>query len=176
VLAVARALIEQSGADALTMRAVASRLGVAPNALYSHVASRNALLDAVLDDLLGLVESPAADAEDPVAAVAALMTSTWDVLTAHPTLVPLFLARQGARGANAMALGQVMDVLLARAGLVDPAVGDARRVLIVHTIGSAAFATGVPGEPVSERHVSPEAARRSFVQSLQWLLAGITAG
>jgi len=39
-------------------------------------------------------------------------------------------------------LGELTDALLARAGVDPPAVPTARRVLIVHTIGSAAFATG----------------------------------
>ncbi len=38
VLAEARALLAEGGLDALTMRALATRLGVQPNTLYSHVA------------------------------------------------------------------------------------------------------------------------------------------
>ena len=38
------------------------------------------------------------------------------VLLAHPDLVALYLGRQGARGPNAVRLGEVMLALLARAG------------------------------------------------------------
>jgi AcrR family transcriptional regulator len=40
------------------MRTLARRLGVAPNAVYSHVASKADLLDALLDDLLAEVTPP----------------------------------------------------------------------------------------------------------------------
>ena len=66
---------------------------------------------------------------------------TYVTLTEQPDLVPFYLARQGARGPNAVRLGEVLDVLLARAGVRGSSVPEARRVLIVHTIGFAAFAT-----------------------------------
>ncbi len=173
VLAAARELLTAGGLEALSMRALASRLGVAPNALYSHVPSKTALLDDLLDDLLGAVRSPDRDTADPAAGLAVLMQSTYDVLTAHPDLVPLFLSRQGARGANAARLGQTMDALLERAGLTGPAGTQARRVLIVHTIGSAAFATS-PAQD-DDRPLSAQQALSTFNHGLHWLLDGITA-
>ena len=87
--------------------------------------------------------------------------------------MPLYLARQGARGPNAVRLGQVMDALLERAGTAGATTALARRVLIVHTIGFAAFATSQPAVPGEERPVPPEDTARSFDRSLGWLLAGI---
>ena len=58
VLAAARELLAEGGLPALSMRSLANRLGVAPNALYSHVGSKTALLDDLLDDLLALVAAP----------------------------------------------------------------------------------------------------------------------
>jgi AcrR family transcriptional regulator len=173
VLAAARDLFAEGGAEAVTMRALARRLKVAPNALYSHVASKTQLLDELLDDLLASVEAPGTGVDDPVDGIAHLMASTYAVLTDHPDLVPLFLARQGARGPNAVELGRVMDALLARAGLRGAAVDEARRVLIIHTIGFAAFATGAPLASDAERPPAAEDSRREFARSLRWLLAGI---
>lgn len=175
VLTAARDLVAEGGGDALTMRALARRLEVAPNALYSHVPSKTALLDDLLDDLLALVAAPGPDA-DPVAGLTAVLSSTYAVLVAHPDLVPLYLARQGARGPNAVRLGELMDALLGRAGLDGGTVPLARRVLIVHTIGFAAFATTFPAVPGEERPVPAGDAARSFEHSLGWLLAGIVAG
>lgn len=155
------------------MRRLAARLDVAPNALYSHVANKTQLFDDLLDDLLEQVQAPPIDVEDPVAALTALMTSTYAVLTAHPSLVPLYLARQGARGSNAVRLGERMDALLARAGVADSGVPEARRVLIVHTIGFAAFSTGAEEADASAPPVANEEAQRSFARGLQWVLAGI---
>jgi TetR/AcrR family tetracycline transcriptional repressor len=163
VLAAAHDLVAAEGAGALSMRALARRLEVAPNALYSHVANRTDLVDQLLDDLLAAVRTPPPDA-DPVAGIETIMTSTYETLTAHPELVPLYLQRQGARGPNAVALGEVMDELLARAGVDD--VPDARRSLIVHAIGFAAF-TGSDVLPA-------ELPRTGFAKSLRWLLAGMT--
>ena len=158
----------------MTIRAVARALHVAPNALYSYVESRTALLDALLDDLLADVAAPAPATDDPVAGVHQLMSSTFDVLTSAPDLVPVYLSRQGARGPNAVRLGQVMDALLDRAG-VDPSwVPEARRVLIVHTIGAAAFATAPTAEADATQTLPARQVRDSFHRSLHWLLAGIT--
>lgn len=176
VLDAATELIRQGGVDALTMRALARRLGVAPNALYSHVADKTQLLDDVLDDLLSAVAVPPVDGGDPIPALGALLESSYDLLTSHPSLVPLFLARQGARGPNAVRLGEVMDQLLSRAGLSGPAVDEARLVLIIHTIGSAAFASGPPVAPGGERPLAAAESRRVFDHSLRWLLAGIMQG
>lgn len=173
VLTASSEVLAKGGVEALTMRALARRLHVAPNALYSHVANKTALLDLLLDELLASVTAPAPDAEDPVAALVDLMTSTYEVLTAHPALVPLYLARQGARGPHAVRLGGVMDALLVGAGVDADGAAAARRVLIVHTIGSAAFATSAPAGPDTDRPLSPEESRRTFTRSLHWLLAGI---
>ena len=172
VLAAARELLSEGGLPALSMRSLAHRLGVAPNALYSHVGSKTALLDDLLDDLLALVAAPNPDDGEPTAGLAELMTSTYDVLTAHPDMVPLYLSRQGARGSNAVRLGQVTDALLTRAGATGPRGTEARRVLIVFAIGSAAFTTAPT--PHSDQPLSAAEARRSYVQGLRWLLNGIT--
>lgn len=166
VLQAARALLAEEGLPALTMRALARRLDVAPNALYSHVPGKDELVDALLDDHLAAVHDPTADATEPVAAVTELMTSTFDVLLAAPGLLPVYLARRGARGENAIRLGETMDTLLARAGVPEAAIPTARRNLIVHAIGSAAFATA-NGPP---QDCTP---RDAFVAGLEWLLAGI---
>lgn len=173
MLAAAQELLTQGGLEAITMRALARRLEVTPNALYSHTKNKTQLLDDLLDDALASVESPGPDVEDPVAGLAALMTSTYTVLTAHPDLVPLYLVRQGARGPNAVRLGEVMDALLARAGVTGTAAAEARRVLIVHTIGFAAFATGAPVAPDIVRPIPPDESHRNFSHSLRWLLGGI---
>ena len=171
VLRAARELLAEEGLPALTMRALARRLDVAPNALYSHVTDKTELIDALLDDHLAAVHDPSAEAADPVAALAAVMTSTYDVLIGAPDLVPLYLARRGARGENAVRLGETMDALLARAGVTGDAIPEARRNLIVHAVGSASFATA--DAPPQDRGPG-STARDAFVHGLEWLLAGIT--
>lgn len=165
VLAAARDVLAEGGLAALTMRSLARRLDVAPNALYSHVASKAALVDELLDDVLAEVEA-GHDLFD-------LMVSTYEVLLAHADLVPLYLARQGARGPNAERLGEVMLTQLAARGVRGERARDARRVLIVFTIGFAAFATHPPLEPGADVPLGADAVFDNFVRGLRWLLAGI---
>jgi AcrR family transcriptional regulator len=171
VLGAARALLAEEGSAGLTMRALAARLGVAPNTLYSHVADKTELVDLVLDDVLGGVPLPAAGTAeaDPVGAVRAVMLASYDVLVTHADLMPHFLARQGARGERAVRLGEVTLDALARAGVAGQQGRDALRVLIVNTIGFAAFSAGGGVLPAGE-------VRATHERALDWLLAGITAG
>jgi AcrR family transcriptional regulator len=46
------ALIERDGLDALTMRRLAAELGFAPMSLYTHVRSRDDLVDAIVEQLI----------------------------------------------------------------------------------------------------------------------------
>lgn len=173
VLATARDLVAQRGLEALTMRALAERLEVAPNALYSHVANKTALIDDLLDDLLAEVEVPAPDIEDPTAGLHQLMASTFHVLLAHSDLVPLYLSRQGARGPNAAHLGDITTALLRRANVPEPAATEALRVLIVYTIGFAAFTGGLPLGTRTEYQPSTDEMLDNFNHGLRWLVAGI---
>lgn len=171
VLAAARDLLAERGLAALTMRGLAARLGVAPNAIYSHVADKTELIDLVLDDVLGAVPLPAERAvrSDPLGAVRAVMLASYDVLLARADLMPHFLARQGARGEHAQRLGVVTLDALDRAGVTGPEGREALRVLIVNTIGFAAFSAEGGLLPVAE-------VRANYERALDWLLAGITSG
>jgi TetR/AcrR family tetracycline transcriptional repressor len=63
--AVARAaldLVDAEGLDALTVRRLATGLGVTPMALYWHFKDKDALLDGVAEQLLADVALPPADA------------------------------------------------------------------------------------------------------------------
>lgn len=176
VLTAAGELLTEQGLAALTMRAVARRLAVAPNAIYSHVADKTALIDGVLDAVLADVEAPEpAHVRSPRAGLVAVMSSAYEVLLDNPELVPLYVARQGARGANAQRLGQVVLALLDRAGVSGPSAREALRVLIVYTIGFAGFSSRRPFEEGDgDQALDPQEVRRNFDAGLRWLLNGIT--
>jgi AcrR family transcriptional regulator len=175
VLAAARQLLTARGLEALTMRTLAERLGVSPNTLYSHVQSKTALIDDLLDDALAAVNAPDPDTSNPVAGLHTLMTSTYQVLLARADLIPLYLGRRGARGPNAQHLGDVMLALLARTRVTGTRAREARHVLIVYTIGSAAFAARSPLGDNDTSSSAIEDHHAHFDRGLRWILTGLTA-
>ena len=58
VLAAAVALADREGAEALTVRRLAEDLGVHPTSLYNHVASKEAILDGVVERLFDEADLP----------------------------------------------------------------------------------------------------------------------
>jgi AcrR family transcriptional regulator len=52
VVEVAGRIVDESGADALTMRRLADELGVAVTSIYWHVGNRDELVDALVDRLI----------------------------------------------------------------------------------------------------------------------------
>lgn len=63
VLRAAVALADESGIEALSMRRLAEVLGVVPMALYKHTASKEELLDGMIDIVVGEIEPPGAITE-----------------------------------------------------------------------------------------------------------------
>lgn len=60
VLSAAIDLADESGVEALTMRALASRLNVEAMSLYYHVANKEALLDGIAETVVGEVNAEVA--------------------------------------------------------------------------------------------------------------------
>jgi AcrR family transcriptional regulator len=83
VLQAAVALADRDGLEAVSMRNLAERLGVVPMALYKHVASKDELLDGMVDVLLGQVEEPEAHT-DWKPGIRGRVLSMRMVLVAHP--------------------------------------------------------------------------------------------
>ena len=160
VIGAALAILRADGLDALSMRRVASELGVAPNALYSHVAGKAGLVDALLDAVLADVTIPRRG--DWRTRIERLLLDSRRVLLAHPDLVPLFLARP-TNGPNALRLGEAMLEQCHRGGMAGEEATRALQVLLIYTIGATAF------EVPRVRDPAPEARRRRGVQAVEQL-------
>src|SRR6202049_489037 len=64
IVAEALAVISTDGVEALSMRALATRLGVVPGALYRHVRSKEQLCDLAVDSVLAEVDTRPGRARD----------------------------------------------------------------------------------------------------------------
>jgi AcrR family transcriptional regulator len=100
IVAAARALLEEEGADALSMRRLAERLGIRAPSLYKHVPDKRALLNALIsdgfDELADAFEEAVRDAADPADAVARAYLR---FARRHPHLYRLMTERPLDRGA-----------------------------------------------------------------------------
>ncbi len=56
-------IFRESGLDAVSMRSVATRLGVSPVPLYSRIGNKEALVDAIADRIFAEVAPPRVDGE-----------------------------------------------------------------------------------------------------------------
>jgi len=89
ILAAAASLIEQTGSEqAVTLREVARRIGIAAPSIYEHFPNREAVVDAVVDDgftQLRAAVGQAMDSQpDPLARLRAGCTAYLDFARQHP--------------------------------------------------------------------------------------------
>ncbi|WP_194927489.1 TetR/AcrR family transcriptional regulator [Catenulispora pinisilvae] len=167
IVAAALALVDAEGLEALSTRRLAAELGVSGPSLYNHVATKDELIDAVVDcvvagvdvsafaGLAGATATPTptatatATGEEPAwrGALARWARSYREVLAAHPNVVPALARGSGRRPAQL----RIADAVFG--GLVDAgwprreatSIGALMRSLV---IGSAlgSFAASFPAD------------------------------
>ncbi|MFI1378580.1 TetR/AcrR family transcriptional regulator [Embleya sp. NPDC020886] len=89
---VAVGVADAEGIEAVTMRRLATELGVAPMAAYRYVSGKDDLLELMVDRVYGELTAPEAGAGWR-ATLRGLATDTRDVVLRHPWLVQLPSAR-----------------------------------------------------------------------------------
>jgi AcrR family transcriptional regulator len=99
VVAAAATIVDNEGLTALTVRRIAESLGTGSATLYRHVASREELLELVLDQVIGEVELPPAELPGR-RRCELLSTELRRVLLRHAALVPV-VATSRLQGPNA---------------------------------------------------------------------------
>ena len=94
IVAAARRILERSGPEGLSMRAIADDLGIRAPSLYKHVADKETLEVALISDALAEIadafELAAAGSADPLASLAAAYRA-WAL--EHPHLYRLMMDR-----------------------------------------------------------------------------------
>ncbi|QDY80334.1 TetR/AcrR family transcriptional regulator C-terminal domain-containing protein [Streptomyces qinzhouensis] len=92
VIAAAVALADEKGESGVTMRALATGLGVEAMSLYNHVRNRDDILDGMVDAVFALIELPP-PAADWKTAMRDRAASARAALRAHPWAVGLMDSR-----------------------------------------------------------------------------------
>lgn len=137
-------LLDRDGLDALSMRRLATELGVGTMTLYGYFRGKPELLDAVLDLAAEDFEAPATSGSfaDQVVAYA-LAARAW--LLRHPSVVRL-RAEDTIVRPSAFAVSEGLMRLLVDAGLSSEDAARSFRVLFTYVFGSALVSPTEPDE------------------------------
>ena len=109
-------LADEAGLEAVSFRAVAQRLGVAPMSLYHYVEDKQDLLGAVLEVAFAGVELPDPDAGTWMENLEASLTGARNVMRAHPAVF-LLMYSQAFSSPALMALREAVMASILRSGL-----------------------------------------------------------
>src|SRR5215217_1676528 len=149
ILDAAEAVAAQ-GFDALSMRAVAAQLGAVPMALYNHFATKELLVDALLDRVLSRFE-PEPTTSDWVADLGCFARSHRRLLASHPWAVtPLFT--QPNPGLSAVRIGEFALEILRRGGLGNADAVAAFSGIIALNYGWSSFTAARDSDPDGPSH------------------------
>lgn len=150
ICAAALAITRESGYESLTMARVARRLGVAPSALYNHIAGKDELMALLQDAVMGEVAVDellaAARGEMPVAdALRAWARSYRAVFAEHPPLIPVIATMPIAGAPSTQRVYDAVCAALARTSLT-PDMALARVVALESFIYGSAYDVSAPAE------------------------------
>jgi AcrR family transcriptional regulator len=176
ILDAALALADERGLDGVSMRALATRLGVTPMALYPYVGSKAALLDGIVDRLLAElpVPEPELDWQEGLRRMAHGVRA---LARRHPAAFPLLFSRPAVTPDAVRAVERVYQALRA-AGVPDPEVPRVERMVSTFVFGYAVsevngrFSTGTVN-PRSRRGQLPPAELPAHQALARWLDADV---
>jgi len=103
------------GLEALTVRSITSSIQASPMAFYRHFPTKDALVDALLDRVLGRFESPPVT-DDWVADLRAFAVNHRRILQDHPWAITPLFSRPNP-GLNAARIGEAALHILQRGGV-----------------------------------------------------------
>jgi AcrR family transcriptional regulator len=147
VVAEALVMIAAEGAQSLSMRALAARLGVVPGALYRHVRSKEQLHDLVIDAVLGEADCRTDPAAPWATRAAALAHRLRTILENHPGTAALLKTRDPL-SPTSLDLAEAFFAPLLAAGLPGREAALAFRLIYDYTLG---FALADPTSPAEQR-------------------------
>jgi AcrR family transcriptional regulator len=136
IVTAAVALADEAGPDALTMKAVAAKLGpYTPMALYRYVLSKDGLVDLMLDRVVAEISVPARPGPQWRPDLQALADHTRRMIKRHPWYAVLFHTRPPV-GPNTMARLEFMLAVLTAQGASLAAAMTYAALIDRHILGS----------------------------------------
>jgi TetR/AcrR family tetracycline transcriptional repressor len=147
ILDAALTLLDEGGPNAATLRGIAAKVDVSPNAVYTYFPDKAAVFRALVERLLGDVDHGVfADRGEPWRQrVESLAVELRARLTAHPGAVGLVIGAS-MDGPQARALNERLLELLADAGLTAFDAARAAHLLLVYVFGSLALEVADHGQ------------------------------
>ncbi|MEU4170265.1 TetR/AcrR family transcriptional regulator [Streptomyces sp. NPDC026665] len=138
ILDAAVAIADEHGVDAVSMRALADRVGVTPMALYRHVKDKSALLDGMVGRLLtALLPTDPAGHHTWDERLRALAHAARNVTQRHPWAANLLFSRPAVTPDGLRAVDIIYTALI-EAGVPEPQVPRLERLISTFVIGFAA--------------------------------------
>jgi TetR/AcrR family tetracycline transcriptional repressor len=165
--------------EQMTVRLLASRLGVAPMSLYRHVRDKEDLLNEVVDRLLAKAWEPATAASDARGWIMEAADRFRRFLVEQPAALHVFLAHPVTSPAALTRLRAMLAVLQA-AGLDEPSARRVYAAVNTYTLGFAALeasrarwlgATQEPADP-DTAWLASMTGEQQFADGLSALLEG----
>lgn len=143
ILAAALELLDEQGADALSMRSLAQRLGSGTATLYRHFANRSELVAMVVDHILGEVDVDARAATELPwqQACISFAQNMFDALSRHGNVASL-LIDYTPMGPNALANRELCLSVLLDNGFAPAASAHAYATLARYVLGFAIQLSG----------------------------------
>ena len=149
VLDAALQVLDTEGAEALTMRRLASELGVSAMAPYRHVGNKDELLMVLVDRLAARLVYPPRP-RDPKGALLVLWSTIYDSLAEH-TWVPEVLARRRMMAPSVLDAIEEIHAALRDAGLSIESAVRAYRLMWNFTLGALLVRAGASSEVPSQQ-------------------------
>jgi len=136
IVAEALDLLDTEGLEALSMRKLGARLDAGATSLYRHVATKDELIELVVDEVYGQIEVPDIWGRDWRSAVTVCATSARAVLVKHAWMASV-LGQVGLAylGPNVMRLNERMLALFEAAGFSLPEADLALSTVMAYVIG-----------------------------------------
>jgi TetR/AcrR family tetracycline transcriptional repressor len=171
--------LREDGYAQMTIRNLASQLGVAPMSLYRHVRDKDDILDEVVERMLSTVWRPLADPSDWKRWIGEAAGRLRGFLVEEPAALHIYLSHPVVSPSAVTRMDAMVEVLTGALGTPERALR-AYGAIQTYTIGFAALEASRLRWSPDERDPSPLARQladystpRQFSEGVHYLLVGL---